>query len=178
VSRVPASRPPRIQAAAADAERRRIERNLHDGAQQRLIAIGVHLSFAAERVADVDPTAAAIDDVRSLAVGLYPPALKFGLVEALRSLAIRSPLPTTVHADGVPRYSREIEEAAYFCAVEPIQNATNYAADATAVSITLSHGSTLDCEVRDNGAGFDPASVTTGHGLLNMRDRLNAIGGT
>jgi len=77
----------------------------------------------------------------------------------------------------VQRYSREIEEAAYFCAVEAIQNATKYAADATTVSVTLSHASTLDFEVRDNGAGFDAASVTTGHGLFNMRDRLNAIGG-
>jgi signal transduction histidine kinase len=178
----------RIQ-AAADAERRRIERNLHDGAQQRLMAIKVHLTLAAERVENADPPTAddlrtlateiddALDDIRSLAVGLYPPALKYGLVHALRSLAIRSPLPTTVHAVGVQRYSREIEEAAYFCAVEAIQNATKYAADATAVSVDLSHAGTLDFEVRDNGAGFDPASVTTGHGLLNMRDRLNAVGG-
>ena len=175
--------------AAAEAERRRIEHNLHDGAQQRLIAIGIHLSLAVERVAELDGTTAellrglgtdidaAIDDIRSVADGVDPPALDHGLVDALRDVARRSPVPTTIHAAGVHRYSPEIEEAAYFSAVEAIQNATRHAGDATAVSITLSHADTLDIEVRDNGAGFDPSSVTTGHGQLNMRDRLEAIGG-
>jgi signal transduction histidine kinase len=178
----------RIQ-AAADAERRRIEQNLHDGAQQRLIAIRIHLALAAERVAKLDGTAAellrtlgtdveeAIDDIRSLAHGVYPFALDGGLVDALRDVASRSPVPITVRAAGVHRYPREIEEAAYFCSLEAIQNATKHAVDATAVSINLSHASTLDVEVRDNGAGFDSGSVVTGRGLLTMRDRLDAVGG-
>jgi signal transduction histidine kinase len=178
----------RIQ-AAADAERRRIEQNLHDGAQQRLIAIRIHLALAAERVAELDDTAAellrtlgtdvedAIDDIRSLAHGVYPFALDGGLVDALRNVAGRSPVPITVRAAGVHRYPREIEEAAYFCSLEAIQNATKHAFDATAVSINLSHASTLDVEIRDNGAGFDSGSVVTGRGLLTMRDRLDAVGG-
>jgi signal transduction histidine kinase len=90
---------------------------------------------------------------------------------AARQLRERRGLRTSTH-----RYPREIEEAAYFCSLEAIQNATKHAFDATAVSINLSHASTLDVEVRDNGAGFDSGSVVTG-GLLTMRDRLDAVGG-
>jgi signal transduction histidine kinase len=91
---------------------------------------------------------------------------------AARQLRERRGLRTSTH-----RYPREIEEAAYFCSLEAIQNATKHAFDATAVSINLSHASTLDVEVRDNGAGFDSGSVVTGRGLLTMRDRLDAVGG-
>jgi signal transduction histidine kinase len=179
----------RIQ-AAADAERRRIEHNLHDGAQQQLIAIRIQLALAAEKVSEIDDTAAeglralgtdleeAIEDIRALAHGVYPLALEdMGLVGALRIVARRSPLPTPVRATGVGRYSREIEESAYFVCLEAIQNATKHADDATAISIELVHTSTLDFEVRDNGAGFDPESTTSASGLVNMRDRLNAVGG-
>jgi signal transduction histidine kinase len=159
----------RIQ-AAADAERRRIEQNLHDGAQQRLIAIRIHLALAAERVAELDGTAAEL--LRTLGTDVED-----GIVDALRNVAGRSPLPIAVRAADVHRYPREIEEAAYFCSLEAIQNATKHAFDATAVSINLSHASTLDVEVRDNGARFDSRSVVTGRGLLTMRDRLDAVGG-
>jgi signal transduction histidine kinase len=179
----------RIQATADD-ERRRIERDLHDGAQQRLVALRVKLALAAEQTAAEDPRRAdllrslgtemeeAIDEVRSLAQGIYPSALADrGLVEALRSAALRSPLPTTVLAAGVGRYSREVETTTYFCCLEALQNATKHAEGATATVIELSDTGTLRFEVGDDGAGFDPSATCPGAGFTNMRDRVSAVGG-
>ena len=136
----------RIQAAADD-ERRRIERDLHDGAQQRLVALRIKLELAAERTGDGTATAPrarpccagsgttsrqALDEVRSLARGIYPaPLADRGLVEGLRAAALRNPLPTTVLAAGVGRHPREIESAAYFCCLEALQNAAKHAEGAT-----------------------------------------------
>jgi signal transduction histidine kinase len=179
----------RIQ-AAADAERRRIERDLHDGAQQRLVALRIKLELAAERTGDGHGEGAAVlrglgteveealEEVRSLARGIYPPSLADrGLVEGLRAAAMRSPLPTTVLAAGVQRYSREIESAAYFCCLEALQNIAKHAQGASAAVIELSDNGSLRVEVRDDGAGFDPVTVDSGVGLLSMRDRLDAVGG-
>jgi signal transduction histidine kinase len=179
----------RIQATADD-ERRRIERDLHDGAQQRLVALRIKLELEAEEVDREDATRAAtlrrlgedveeaIDEVRSLARGIYPAALADrGLVEALRAAALRSPLPTTVLAAGVGRYSREIETTAYFCCLEALQNAAKHAHGAGAAVIDLSDTGTLRGEVRDDGAGFDVPATPRGSGLVNMRDRLSAVGG-
>ena len=178
----------RIQ-ATADEERRRIERDLHDGAQQRLVALRIELELEAEEAERGDAERAAtlrrlgadveeaIDEVRSLARGIYPAALADrGLADALRAAALRSPLPTTVLVTGVGRYSREIETAAYFCCLEALQNAAKHAHGASAAVIELSDDGMLRVEVRDDGAGFDVASVEHGSGLVNMRDRLSAVG--
>jgi signal transduction histidine kinase len=179
----------RIQ-AAADEERRRIERDLHDGAQQRLVALRIKLELAAERTGggEGDGAAAlrglggdveeALDEIRSLARGIYPsPLADRGLVEGLRAAALRNPLPTTVLAAGVQRYSREIESAAYFCCLEALQNAAKHAQGASAAVIDLYDNGSLRLEVRDDGAGFDPGEVAAGVGFTNMRDRLAAVGG-
>jgi len=179
----------RIQ-ATADEERRRIERDLHDGAQQRLVALRIQLELEAEEAEPADAERAAtlrrlgtdveeaIDEVRSLARGIYPAALADrGLADALRAAALRSPVPTTVLAAGVGRYSREIETTAYFCCLEALQNAAKHAHGASAAVIELSDDGTLRVEVRDDGAGFDVATVDHGSGLVNMRDRLSAVGG-
>jgi signal transduction histidine kinase len=179
----------RIQ-ATADEERRRIERDLHDGAQQRLVALRIQLELEAEEAERGDAERAAtlrrlgadveeaIDEMRSLARGIYPAALgDRGLAEALRAAALRSPLPTSLLATGVGRYSREIETTAYFCCLEALQNAAKHAHGASAAVIELSDNGALRVEVRDDGAGFDVASTGDGSGLVNMRDRLSAVGG-
>ena len=175
--------------AAADEERRRIERDLHDGAQQRLVALRITLELAAER-ADANGDDAgflrragkeieeALDEVRSLARGIYPgPLAARGLVEALRSAALRSALPAVVIADGVGRYTREVEAAAYFCCLEAMQNAAKHARGASTMVIELSFNGALRFEIRDDGAGFDVAQKAGGVGLMSMSDRLLAVGG-
>ena len=177
----------RIQRAADD-ERRRIEHDLHDGAQQRLVALRIKLELAAEDAAASNGHAAllrrlgqdvedALDELRSLARGIYPAPLTRGLVEALRSAALQAVLPTTVLAEGVGRYSREVETAAYFCCLEAMQNAGKHARGATALAIDLFDNGSLLLEVRDDGAGFDVAQTPTGMGLTSMHDRIAAVGG-
>jgi signal transduction histidine kinase len=182
----------RIQTAADD-ERRRIERDLHDGAQQRLIALRIKLELAAELMSEAPPSGAeeaaalrrfsddvqdALEAVQSLARGIYPSTLAdYGLVRALRSAALQNPLPTTVLARSVRRHSRDIESAAYFCCLEALQNAAKHAHGARAVVIELWDADSLRLEVRDDGAGFDPDDVTGGVGFTSMRDRLAAVGG-
>jgi signal transduction histidine kinase len=182
----------RIQAAADD-ERRRIERDLHDGAQQRLVALRIKLELAAERASDGHGNGVAgaavlrrlggdveeaLEEVRSLARGIYPASLADrGLVDGLRAAALRHPLPTSVLAAGVERYSREIESAAYFCCLEALQNAAKHAQGASAAVIELSDNGSLRLEVRDDGAGFDLEGVAHGVGFTNMRDRLAAVSG-
>ena len=181
----------RVQAAADD-ERRRFERDLHDGAQQRLVALRIKLELAAERTNDGRPNGPeraatlrelggdvedALEDVRSLAHGLYPASLDRGLVEALGAAALRNSLPTTVVAGDIRRDSREVESAAYFCCLEALQNAAKHAEGATRAVIELSDNGSLRIEVRDDGAGFDPAAVAGGIGFTRMRDRIAAVGG-
>jgi len=180
----------RIQ-ATADEERRRIERNLHDGAQQRLVALRIKLELAAERLDATDRDNAALlrqlgseidgalDEVRSLARGIYPsPLSDRGLAEGLRSAALQAALPTTVLASGVrKRYPRQIESAAYFCCLEALQNAVKHARGATAVVIELVDDDSLRFEVRDDGAGFGTDAAEPGVGLISMRDRLAAVQG-
>ena len=178
--------------ATADAERRRIERNLHDGAQQHLVALAVNLRLTRDLVAE-DPATASemlealadsvketIQEVRDLAHGIYPPLLMdSGLQEALRAAAGRSPLDVSVSSEGVGRYPTEVEAAVYFCCLEALQNASKHA-PGSSVSITVAESpeGTLHFEVVDDGPGFDPAAVGRGHGFVNMDDRLGAIGGT
>lgn len=176
--------------ATGDAERRKIERNLHDGAQQHLVALAVNLRLAKDMLAD-DPASAAemldalgdavkdtIQELRDLAHGIYPPLLMdAGLSEALRAAANRSPLSVTVDADGVGRHSSEVEAAVYFCCLEALQNAAKHAPDAS-VHVAVTETDALRFEVHDDGPGFDVAAATAGHGYVNMSDRLGAIGGT
>jgi signal transduction histidine kinase len=176
--------------AAADDERRRIERDLHDGGQQRLVALRIRLQLA-EELMKQDPTQArnmlhllggevdaALDELRSLAAGVYPSLLAArGLPDAIRTAALQSPVPALVEVDGADRYSQEIETAAYFCCIEALQNVAKHAPDATSVSISLSRNGDLGFEVRDDGPGFPVADGITGHGLVNMRDRMAAVGG-
>jgi signal transduction histidine kinase len=179
----------RIQ-ASADEERRRVERDLHDGAQQRLVALRIKLELAAERLDDDDGSArvirelgvdvdGALDEIRSLARGIYPsPLADRGLVEALRSAAMQAILPAVVHAGGRRvRYPQPIESAAYFCCLEAMQNAAKHAQRATGLVIELEDNGILQFEVRDDGEGFDPDRVEAGVGLTSMRDRLAAVGG-
>ena len=176
----------RIQAAADD-ERRRIERDLHDGAQQRLVALRIQLELAAER-ADGNGVSAellhelgdevedALDEVRSLARGIYPALLADrGLVEALRAAALRAPLPTPVLAAGVDRYSPEIENAVYFCCLEALQNAGKHAGARDRDRPRRRRRAALRGSRRRRR--LRPATVTGGVGLTNMRDRLAAVGG-
>jgi signal transduction histidine kinase len=178
--------------AAADAERRRIERNLHDGAQQRLVALAVKLRLA-RRLVDADPEQTrgmldelreelkdAVEELRSLAHGIYPPLLMDqGLAAALGSAAQRATIPTRVEAGPIGRYPSEMEAAAYFCCLEALQNAMKHAGpQATAVVGVWEEAGALRFTVRDDGTGFDPAAGDGGTGFVNMRDRLGAIGGT
>jgi signal transduction histidine kinase len=181
----------RIQSAADD-ERRRIEQDLHDGAQQRLVALRIKLELAAERAdgnGGVDATALrgfgieleeALDDVRRLARGIYPaPLATAGVADALRSAALHAGLPVTVIAPvALPRFPRDVESAAYFVCLEAMQNAIKHAAGATRIAIEISLDDAFELEVRDDGAGFDPSRAQPGIGLTSMRDRLGAIGGT
>jgi signal transduction histidine kinase len=175
---------------AQDAERRRIERNLHDGAQQQLIALAIQLGLLAESADDPDlvrqaipdlkaQLSTALDDLRALARGIYPPLLaEQGLVMALRAQSARSPVPVVVEAGQVGRYPQEVESTVYFCALEALQNVAKHAR-ATQATIRLScSGGTLEFSVSDDGAGFPAAATRHGSGLQGMSDRLAAHGGT
>jgi signal transduction histidine kinase len=177
--------------ASGDAERRRVERDLHDGAQQHLVALAVTLRLATDIIAE-DPAAgiemlgqmaqdvqATIQELRELAHGIYPPLLAGnGLAEALRAAAARATVPVTVSADGTGRYSQGVETAVYFCCLEALQNAAKHAPEATVRLRLWEESGGLLFSVSDNGPGFDAARVRSGHGFINMSDRLGAIGGT
>ncbi|MFC4948333.1 GAF domain-containing sensor histidine kinase [Pseudonocardia sp. GCM10023141] len=176
----------------ADAERRRIERDLHDGAQQHLVALAVGLRLLRDVPPGAGPDLALLDELdtgirdavrtlRELAHGIYPPLLRdAGLVTALRAAAKRSPLAVTVtDTGGVGELPEPVQSAVYFCCVEALQNAAKHAAGA-AVVVTLGRDGSgaLRFEVADDGPGFDIASAGSGTGLQNMSDRVGAIGGT
>ncbi|HEY8762225.1 MAG TPA: sensor histidine kinase [Candidatus Dormibacteraeota bacterium] len=178
--------------AAADAERRRIERNLHDGAQQHLVALSVKVRLL-EQFAERDPERArslmkqlqddvssAIEELRSLAHGIYPPLLSSaGLGVAMSAACRRAQLPTSLEADGVGRHAPEVEAAVYFCCLEALQNAAKHAGAGASAGVRIwEDGGALLFEVSDDGAGFDPDRDAEGAGLTNMRDRLGAVGGT
>jgi signal transduction histidine kinase len=177
--------------AAQDQERRRIERNIHDGAQQQLVALAVKLRLADALVGKDEErahallgelygeTSQALEDLRDLARGIYPPLLADkGLAAALAGQARKSVVPVTVASDGIGRYPQEIESAVYFSCLEALQNIAKYA-DASAATIRLeqSNGS-LTFDVTDDGVGFDPAAASHGSGLQGIADRLAALGGT
>jgi signal transduction histidine kinase len=175
---------------AQDEERRRIERNIHDGAQQQLVALNVKLGLArqlATRDAEATSraleslqaeTTAALDDLRDLARGIYPPLLADkGLVAALEAQARKAAVPVAVEADGVGRFPPEVEATVYFCALEALNNVAKYAG-ASRATVRLTDGAgELRFEVTDDGAGFEPAASNRGTGLQGMTDRLAALGG-
>jgi len=178
----------RIQ-AAADTERRRIERDLHDGAQQRLVALRVRLGLAGELMRENPARGTellselgteaedALEEVRALAHGVYPSLLAdHGLGEAVRALARRSEPPPRVAVEGVGRYQPEVESAVYFCCLEALQNVAKHAQGARSVSISIRDDGELCFEVRDDGPGL-PGDAVPGTGLTNMEDRLAAVGG-
>ena len=172
---------------AGDEARRRLERNLHDGAQQDLVALAIKLRLAGGVLGDdarelleelQADTANALQNLRDLARGIYPPLLAdLGLVAALNAQAGKSPVPVTVRADGIGRFPQETEAAVYFCCLEALQNTAKYAR-ASAARITLSAADgALIFAVSDDGAGYDSARTPLGSGLRNMADRLAALGG-
>lgn len=176
-------------AAVADETRRRIERDLHDGAQQRLVALRIRLSTEAERLHgpdrqnvaalgdDVEQT---IDELRRLAHGIYPSALTDrGLAAALSTAALTAPIPTSVRTTGSKRYRPEVESAVYFACMEAMQNSAKHAGPGAHVEISLRLDEILEFEVRDDGAGFqvDGNDGAAGAGLTNLHDRLSAVGG-
>ena len=121
---------------------------------------------------------AALDDLRALARGIYPPLLADqGLGPALRAQAGRAPLPVLIEADGIGRYPRDAEAAVYFCILEALQNTAKYARASRAAVALSCPGSHLEFTVTDDGTGFDTAKVTYGTGLQGMADRLSALGG-
>jgi signal transduction histidine kinase len=177
--------------AAQDEERRKIERDLHDGAQQQLVALSVQLRLAEQLVgrdeqkerellARLQASASdALEDLRDLARGIYPPLLADkGLAAALEGQARKAAVPTTVEVEGVGRYPREVESTVYFCALEALNNIAKYA-NASRAEVRLRHDDHhLRFDVTDDGDGFDPEANRYGTGLQGMADRLHAIGGT
>jgi signal transduction histidine kinase len=122
---------------------------------------------------------AALDDLRDLARGIYPPLLaERGLVPALQAQARRAALPVVIEADGVGRYPQDAETTVYFCALEALQNIAKYASASRATVRLSCSASSLRLTVTDDGAGFDTASARSGSGLQGMADRLAALGGT
>ncbi len=175
---------------AQDEERRRLERNLHDGAQQYLVAIKVKLGLA-EMLVGRDPAKAqqtvaqlkvdadqALETLRDLARGIYPPLLADrGLQVALESQARKSTIPVIVEAAGLGRYPQDIEAAVYFCVLEALQNIQKYANASRAVVRIRAENGGIRFDVEDDGEGFDPLTAHRGAGLSNMEDRLDALGG-
>jgi signal transduction histidine kinase len=178
---------------AADSSRREIERNLHDGAQQHLVALAVKLGLARQITGDGDTESVltlledlrsdvqtTIGELRELAHGIYPPLLRDrGLSEALRAASVRASLPCSVDVELPGRYPEEIETAAYFCCLEAMQNAGKYAGDGASITVRVSSDpQSLTFALSDDGVGFDVQTTTLGNGFMNMKDRLGAIGGT
>ena len=176
---------------AASAERRKIERDLHDGVQQKLVALRIELELARDLAAEggiegrLTELAAgfddALDDLRSTAHGIYPPLLADdGLDAALREVARRSVFPLSVDLEEVGRLSEDRETAIYYCCLEALQNVAKHGGDGTAASLRLWRDrKTVRFSVSDDGVGFVPRGpAAKGAGLTNMTDRIGAVGGT
>jgi signal transduction histidine kinase len=177
--------------AAQDEERRRLERNIHDGAQQQLVALAVKARLA-RQLTERDPakasqmleqieaeTQTALEDLRDLARGIYPPLLADrGLVAAIEAQSRKSQMGVEMHAQDLGRFSADVEATVYFCTLEALQNVAKYAsADHTVIRLARANGN-LSFAVEDDGRGFDPDGVASGSGLQGMADRLAAVGGS
>jgi signal transduction histidine kinase len=177
--------------SAQDEERRKLERNIHDGAQQQLVALAVKARLA-QQLLDRDATRAAgmlveiesetigaLEDLRDLARGIYPPLLADkGLAAALTSQAQKSAVPVTISPDGVGRYPQAVEAAVYFSVLEALQNVAKYAGAKRAEVTLREEGAALVFEVRDDGHGFDTTEMQYGTGLQGIADRLAALDGS
>lgn len=179
---------------AQDAARRGLERDLHDGAQSRLISLRLRLGVLQARLDDADDATTAeldtlaeeidatVESLRSLARGIHPPILdQAGLVEALRAHVRYLPLRVTVRGDHVGRHDRSVETAVYFSCLEAVQNALRHGSAHT-IRIDLTTQSTNDGDrlcfsVRDDGSGFDPDTAVHGLGLTSIDDRISSLGG-
>jgi signal transduction histidine kinase len=177
--------------AASDQSRRRIERDLHDGAQQHLVAMAVRIGLA-RSILEEDPTQAGplldelrrdvqatLDELRGLAHGIYPPLLRDrGLGEALRNASTRFALPVEIDVDLAERPPADLEAAVYFCCLEAVNNAAKHAGEGATITVSVSEEeSWLTFSIADDGHGFDVGSVAGGQGFDNMRDRVGAYGG-
>jgi signal transduction histidine kinase len=171
-------------------DRRRLERDLHDGVQNELVALIVKLALAeqdpetppalAHVLAELQAHAqAALDSVRNIARGIYPPPLAdFSLREALRAQAARVAIRVRL-AGSAPRSTQQAEEAAYYSCSEAIQNAAKHAGNTAQITLRLDHHhETLRVRIADDGRGFDPARNPEGAGLQNIRDRIEGFGGS
>jgi signal transduction histidine kinase len=175
---------------AADNERRKLERDLHDGVQQQLIGVRIKLAITGESDADASAMRSeldavgedleeAIDELREVAHGLYPPVLsRMGLRNALEHVSYHATTPVAIDASGIGRHPIELDSAVYYCCLEAIQNATKHGGAAVHISVALREDDDgLSFEVTDDGPGFDPTEPHGGTGLQNIRDRVGALGG-
>jgi signal transduction histidine kinase len=174
---------------AGHAERRRIERNLHDSTQQRLVALRIQLALAGEQLESSPQRALfehlgvevdeAIDELREVSRGVYPPVLaQEGLDAAIKAVARRSSIPVRVLSENLGRHAEPLETTVYFCCLECLQNAAKHAGPRASVVIRLGHdGGSVRFSVEDDGTGFDPAAVERGAGLTNLEDPVVAVGG-
>jgi signal transduction histidine kinase len=178
--------------SAADAERRKIEQDLHDGAQQQLLALQLRLQSLTDSLDQNNPMVEskvlalqngldeAVSELRALAHGVYPAVLADeGLHAALAARARRQPGPVTVSGANIGRLQPEVESAVYFCCAEALQNVAKHAGPSVHAHVYLKvAGAVLEFEVQDDGCGFEPDRHPPGNGLLNLRDRLEALGGS
>jgi signal transduction histidine kinase len=174
--------------AAGHEERRRIERDIHDGTQQRLVVLRLHLALAGEQLhgpgqremverlsGEVDE---AIEDLRNVAAGVYPMLLtQQGVAAALRSVSRHAAVPVRIEARGLRRYPEPVELAVYFSCLEALQNAAKHAGPAAATVQLSEHDGLVRFTIDDDGVGFDPRTVKRGAGLANVADRISALGG-
>ncbi len=175
--------------AAADESRRAVERDLHDGAQQNLVLMNLKLGLLRKEL-DKHKAAVMVEslqsdlstslaELRDLAHGIYPQALTSdGLTAALEGASASSTIPVNVQAEGVGRFSPDLEAAVYFSCLEALQNAAKYAGEGASATVRLAQTKGgLQFEVTDDGAGFDLAAANGSAGLQNMADRIGALGG-
>jgi signal transduction histidine kinase len=175
--------------AAHDRERRKLERDLHDGVQQRLMGVRIKLRMTAESVEDAELGArleaigtdvdSVVEEVQTLARGIYPPVLSaFGLADALRSFAIRARIPIVVEDEGIGRCASPVEAAIYSCSTEAVQYVSEHGGSGACVTITLGHvRRCLRFAIAGDGVGVDAPGAAGGDRLTVMRDRIGAVGG-
>ncbi|MGB8362676.1 MAG: ATP-binding protein, partial [Acidimicrobiia bacterium] len=173
-----------------DETRRKLERDLHDGAQQRLVALKIKLGIGSSMAGKAglpeikalidgirDETDHTIETVRDFARGIYPPLLEAeGLGAAVSAQARKMQIPVTVQAAGLGRFSRDQEAAVYFCVLEALQNAMKHSKARSVQVVITGENDELGFVVRDDGIGFEQGEAD-GSGLINMSDRLDALGG-
>ena len=174
---------------ASDRERLRVQRDLHDSAQQRLISVRIRLGLLASAAASADERERleqlgqelddALADIRSVTRAGSPELLaRFGVPSCLRSAASTSPVPVRIEAVGFGRLDPQIEQSVYYCCLEALQNVIKHAGPNAVARIRLRRTSdTVTFEVEDSGRGFDPARVARGEGLTNLTDRLAVMRG-